>query len=78
MLLCQLGGRDKSLHPANFNFRLTKKYHISDLGFRLCFNNEVREKLQYVSCACELILLFYIVFCLVIDGHKFEFGLVVN
>jgi len=46
------------------------------------FTLKLGVKLQYVnadvSCVCELILLFCVVFCLVIDGHKFQFGLVVN
>lgn len=52
--------------------------YISDLGLRLCFHIEIREKLRYVSADVWLILLFCVVFCQVIDGHKFEFGLVVN
>ena len=44
--------------------------------------NETRDKLGYlradVSCACELMLLLYVVSCLVRYGHKFDFELVVN
>jgi hypothetical protein len=76
---------EKSLHPADCSLRLAKKKkkcYISDVGLELCFHSEIREKLEYlaadVSCACELILLFYVVFCLVVDGLEFEFGLVVN
>ena len=71
-----------NIYAVQWSLLIPESGYIFDLGLRLCFHVEIRERLKYVSadvsCVCELILLFYVMFCLLIDGHNFEFGLVVN
>jgi len=59
-----------------------EKMYFPLAKFLVFFIIRLRTNLRYltakVSRACKLMKLFYVVFCLVRDGHKLYFGLVIN
>lgn len=70
-----------SLNLADFNLHRGTEV-ILQISKSLGVFSHPKDKPRYlnavVSCACELIVLFCVVFYMVIDGYEFDFGFIMN